>query len=83
MFHITEAMAAELNAAAVFLPQNPAEEDSLPMVGNGGAQVYAYWTTAGLHVSLEFGSTPEALRDANGNVPVRIELGANTVFTTI
>jgi hypothetical protein len=78
--HIPESLAAELNAAAVFLPQDPTEEGSLPVLENGGVQIYAYWTPTGLDVSLHFDDLPDALRDTDGNVPVRIDVADHTVY---
>jgi hypothetical protein len=72
----------DLNLRARFLPQEPDDENTLPCIETGGAQVYAYWTAEGLCVSvhLDTGEIPEQLYDVDGTIPVHVTVNGDTVF---
>ncbi|MFF5968229.1 hypothetical protein ACFY64_31800 [Streptomyces collinus] len=79
---LPQGLADELNLAANFLPQNPAEEGTLPSLQTGGAQVDAYWEPgAGLCVSvhLDTGEVPDVLTNEDGTISVRITVNGEVV----
>ncbi|GAA1978205.1 hypothetical protein [Kitasatospora viridis] len=70
------------NAAATFLPADPAEPGTLPCIEIGGAQVYAYLDDDGtLCVSVNLETAAPGLVRADDTVPLRITVGDREVFT--
>jgi hypothetical protein len=75
---VDEERAAELNAAARFLP--PEGDGVLPCIEVGGVQVYAYFADGELRVSVHYDEAyPEVLTQA-GTVPTRVSIGGDIEY---
>ncbi|MER7056603.1 hypothetical protein [Streptomyces sp. NPDC000351] len=74
---------AEANSAAVFHPMHGPDDEGLPCIEIAGVLVLAYLDadTRAVQVSVHLDSTDEQLLQADGTVPVRVDVADATVFT--
>jgi hypothetical protein len=69
------------NAAAQFLPADPARPDDLPAVRIGGALVFAYVCEGTLCISADLDEmTPGVFRLYAGKVPVQVAVQGDVVY---
>ncbi|MFF8632451.1 hypothetical protein [Streptomyces werraensis] len=74
---------AEANSAAVFHPMEGPDDESLPCIEIAGVLVFAYLDadTRAVRVSVHLDTTDEQLLQADGTVPVQVDVEDATVFT--
>ncbi|MEU0228225.1 hypothetical protein ABZ177_28300 [Streptomyces sp. NPDC006284] len=73
---------AEANSAAVFHPMEGPEDEGLPCIEIAGVLVFAYLDadTRVVRVSVHLDTTDEQLLQADGTVPMQVDVGNTTVF---
>ncbi|MGC0407760.1 hypothetical protein RKD31_001003 [Streptomyces sp. SAI-163] len=74
---------AKANRAAVFHPMEGPDDESLPCIEIAGVLVFAYLDadTRAVRVSVHLDTTDEQLAQADGTVPVHVDVEDTTVFT--
>ncbi|GJF26541.1 hypothetical protein [Streptomyces sp. HO565] len=74
---------AEANSTAVFHPMEGPDDESLPCIEIAGVLVFAYLDaeTRAVRVSVHLDTADEQLLQADGTVPVQVDVEDATVFT--
>ncbi len=62
----------------MFLPQ--VDDDGLPCLVVGGVQVYAYFKGGELVIGAHYDTADDAVVNADGCVPTRVNIGGTDVF---
>jgi hypothetical protein len=75
---LDEERAAELNAAARFLPMG--SDGVLPCIEVGGVQVYAYFADCELRVSIHYDTADAEVLTKEGTVPTRVSIGDSVEY---
>ncbi|MBQ0850190.1 hypothetical protein J8N05_18500 [Streptomyces sp. BH-SS-21] len=76
---------AEANSSAVFHPMDGPDDESLPCVEIAGVLVFAYLDAhrAAVRISVDLDTTARQLVQADGTVPVLVDLADTTVFDNV
>lgn len=79
---LTEAAATRANLTARFLPQDPADDNTLPCVEIAGIQVYVYFDPDDglLTISAHYDTADDAALDLAQCVPTRVVIGDTDVW---
>ncbi|WP_256256069.1 hypothetical protein [Streptomyces sp. MUSC 14] len=76
---------AQANSAAVFHPQENPDDEGLPCIEIAGILVFAYLDAdrEAVRVSVHLDTPDQRLVQADGTVPIQVEVEDDTVFSTL